>query len=278
MKRSKQWATVARAILATILALTAFFPFYWIFNSSVTPASTLFAGGQSLGFDIGRLPAAFQIVATDSPFLGWIRNSTVVALGTTGLSLLLAIQGAYALSRYRFRGKGLVGFVFFSSQMLPEALLVVPLYAMFVSLGLLNQLYGLVLANVAFSMPVSVWILKSAIDGIPIEVEESARVDGAGPLRSLWFIVLPIITPSLAAAAVISFFDAWNEYLFASTFIRDKMSWLASTGLASFQGEYQTPLDVVFSGAFVYSIPAVVFFLIVQRHIVAGLTAGSVKG
>ncbi|MCW5951456.1 MAG: carbohydrate ABC transporter permease [Propionibacteriaceae bacterium] len=194
------------------------------------------------------------------------------------LSVLLALVAAYALSRHRFAGKGLFSFLFFSSQMLPEALIVVPLYATFVSLRLLDQHGGLALANTAFAMPVAVWILKAAIDGIPLEIEEAARLDGCRSAQILRFVILPVIAPSLAAAAVIAFFDAWNEYLFATTFIRTKDNWLASTGLASFQGEYQTPLDLVFSGAFIFALPAIIFFLLVQKRIVSGLTAGSVKG
>jgi len=162
--------------------------------------------------------------------------------------------------------------------MLPEALLVVPLYSLFTTLGLLNHLYGLVLVDTAFAMPVAMFVLKAAMDGINYEIEESARVDGCGPLSILQIMVVPLIAPSIAAAAVITFFDGWNEYLFATTFVSDRQSWVASTGLASFIGEFITPLDTVFSGAVVFTIPAVVFFLIMQRRIVSGLTAGSVKG
>ncbi|EME51710.1 carbohydrate ABC transporter permease [Amycolatopsis decaplanina] len=122
--------------------------------------------------------------------------------------------------------------------------------------------------------------LQHAVDTarVPYEIEESARVDGANSLGILQFVVTPVIVPSLAAAAVITFFDGWNEYLFATTFMQDKESWVASTGIASFIGEYSTPLDTVFSAAVLFTIPAVVFFVLVQRRIVSGLTAGSVKG
>jgi len=278
MRQRRLLQRTVRGLAALAMAMVAFFPFYWIINTSITPAEGLYSGRQSAFLDLSRAQYAFQILMTDSPFLTWLGNSAVVATGTTVLSVLLALLAAYALSRFRFAGRSLFSFLFFSSQMLPEALIIVPLYALFVSLQLLNQPAGLVLANTAFSMPVAVWILKAAIDGVPIEIEESARVDGCGPMKILRHMVLPIIAPSIAAAAVIAFFDSWNEYLFATTFMRTKSSWLASTGLASFQGEYQTPLDVVFSGAFVFSLPAVIFFLIVQKRIVAGLTAGSVKG
>jgi len=267
-----------RALLALILVILAGFPLYWIINTSMTPATQLYAGEQSFIPDFSRVGNAFGVLVTDVPFLRWMGNSAIVAIGTTALSLVLATLAAYALSRYKFIGKGPLAFGFFATQMLPEALLVVPFYSLFTSLGLLNELYGLVLVNTAFAMPVAMFVLKAAMDGIPYELEESARVDGCGPLSILQIMVVPLIAPSIAAAAVITFFDGWNEYLFATTFITDRESWVASTGLASFIGEFLTPLDTVFSGAVAFTIPAVVFFLLMQRRIVSGLTAGSVKG
>lgn len=267
-----------RAFLALLLTCLAGFPLYWIINTAMTPTNDLYQGQQKIVPDISRTFSLFSVLTTDTPFLRWMANSAIVAFGTTFLSLILATMAAYALSRYKFVGKGPMGFLFFATQMLPEALLVVPLYSLFAALGLLNQLGGLVLVNTAFAMPVALFILKSAIDNIPFELEESARVDGCSPLSILQVMVVPLVAPSMAAAAVITFFDGWNEYLFATTFIRDRSSWVASTGLASFIGEFSTPLDTVFSAALIFTVPAVVFFLLMQRKIVSGLTAGSVKG
>ena len=267
-----------RTLLAVLLAVLAGFPLYWIVNTAMTPTDQLYGGGQTLLPDLTRSLEVFSVLTSDSPFLRWMGNSAVVAFGTTLFSLLMATLTAYALSRYRFTGKGLLGFGFFATQMLPEALLVVPLYSMFAALGLLNELFGLVLANTAFAMPVATFLLKAAMDGVPYEIEESARVDGAGSLATLQIMLVPLVAPSMAAAAVIVFFDGWNEYLFATTFMSERDSWTASTGLASFIGEYLTPLDTVFSAALVFTLPAIVFFLLMQRRIVSGLTAGSVKG
>ncbi|AOT02664.1 carbohydrate ABC transporter permease [Arthrobacter sp. U41] len=274
----RRLSTGVRALLALLLTCLAGFPLYWIINTAMTPTNDLYQGQQKPLPDISRALDLFSVLTTDTPFLGWMANSAFVAFGTTMLSLLMATMGAYALSRYKFVGKGPMGFLFFATQMLPEALLVVPLYSLFAALGLLNQLSGLVLVNSAFAMPVALFILKSAIDNVPYELEESARVDGCSPLSILQFMVVPLVAPSMAAAAVITFFDGWNEYLFATTFIQDRSSWVASTGLASFIGEFSTPLDTVFSAALVFTIPAVIFFLLMQRKIVSGLTAGSVKG
>lgn len=260
-----------------LIGVFAAFPIYWMVNTSLSTDTELYREGQGWWPDLARL-ASVPGVLSDVPILRWLGNSAVVAFGTTVLSLLLAVMAAYALSRFRFHGKGVSAFFLFATQMLPEALLVVPLFAVFSTLGLLNELYGLVLANVAFTMPVAVFILKNAIDAIPYEIEESARVDGCPRWSQLTLIVLPLIVPSLAAAAVINFFDGWNEFLFANTFIADADKWPASVGLASFVGQYSTPLASVMTAAFLFTLPAIVFFLIVQRQIVSGLTAGAVKG
>jgi multiple sugar transport system permease protein len=132
----------------------------------------------------------------------------VIAGGTTLLSLVFAVLAGYALSRFKFHGKGAAGFLLFATQMLPEALLVVPIYALFASMGLLNGMGGLILANVAFTMPVSVWIIKGAIDAIPYEIEEAASVDGCPRVTTLSLVLIPLILPSIAAAAVINFLMA----------------------------------------------------------------------
>lgn len=270
-------STVVRAVTLTVLAIAAGLPLYWLVNTATSANSELYGSGQSLWPHLERLPQIVRVF-TDTPLLRWLANSATVALGTTALSFAIAIFAGYAISRFRFYGRGLLSFGLFATQMLPEALVIVPLYAIFVTLGLINSMWGLVLANTAFAMPVAVFIITSAMDKVPYEIEEAARVDGAPRLTILFRVVLPLVVPSLAAAAVITFFDGWNEYLFANTFIQSQDKWTTSVGLASFIGEFVTPLPTVFSAALVFTVPGVVFFLLVQRRIVSGLTAGSVKG
>lgn len=268
---------IGRWIVVAVVVLIAVFPVYWMYNTALTPRGELFTG-QPLIPDITRSGDIFAVFFSDVPIWQWLGNSAVVAIGTTLTSVAMAVLAGYGLSRYKFHGRGVLGFALFATQMLPEALLIVPLYALFATFGLLNGLLGLVLANTAFVMPVAVWIVKSAMDQVPYEIEEAARVDGCPRFVILLRIMMPLTAPSIAAASVILFFDGWNEYLFASTFIQDRNLWTASVGLSSFIGEFITPLSTVFSAAIVFTIPAIVFFLLVQRQIVSGLTAGSVKG
>lgn len=266
-----------RLLAVIVLVAVAVFPFYWMFVTSLTSDGGLF-GRQAQIFPNLSLLGVYSEVLSGNAVRTWLTNSAIVAAGTTVVTLVLSTLAAYAMSRFRFRGKGLVGLGLFATQMLPEAMLVVPLFAVFSQLNLLNSLSGLVLANAAFTVPVVTWVLKGAVDGVPLEIEEAARVDGCSRLRLLLSVVVPVITPSLAAAAVISFFHGWNEYVFAQTFISNADLRVASVGLAGFVGELSTPVQSVMAVGLMYTLPAVVFFLIIQRYVVSGLTAGSVKG
>jgi len=264
-------------LLVLALAVFAGFPVYWMASTALSVDSELYNTGQSAWLRLSNLPAMVASLA-ELPLLRWLVNTGIIAVGTTAISLALGTLLGYALSRFRFHGKGILGFLMFMTQVVPEALILVPLYAMFISLGLINSLFGLVLANVGFSLPVSAFLIKGAVDAVPREIEESAAIDNCPRISVLVMIILPIIAPSLAAAAVIAFFAGWNEYLFAMTFLMDRELWPASVGLASFIGQYDTPLPAIMGSALIFSIPAVVFFLLIQRKIVSGLTAGAVKG
>ncbi|QEL24967.1 carbohydrate ABC transporter permease [Bosea sp. F3-2] len=275
MNRSTSHAV--RIVLILGLLGASVFPIYWMIVTSLTSSANLFADTPQMLPDPSQ---AFNYADTfrNTGVLTWLTNSAIVAVGTMVLSILLAILPAYALSRFRFRGKGGVGFLLFATQMLPEAMLVVPLYAIFANLSLLDSLGGLILANTAFTVPVITWILKGAIDGVPLEVEEAARVDGCSRLDIVLSIVVPVVAPTLAAASVIAFFHGWNEYVFARTLVSSQELRTASVGLASFIGELSTPIHTVMAIGVIYTLPAVLFYLMVQRYVVAGMTAGSVKG
>ncbi|SEG31295.1 carbohydrate ABC transporter permease [Bosea lathyri] len=266
-----------RIALILILLSLATFPIYWMVVTSLTSSANLFADTPQMLPDPAQ---SFNYADTfkHTGVLVWLKNSAIVAIGTMVLSILLAILPAYALSRFKFRGKGGLGFVLFATQMLPEAMLVVPLYAIFTNLALLNTLGGLILANTAFTVPVITWILKGAIDGVPLEIEEAARVDGCSRLGIVLQVVVPVVAPTLAAASVIAFFHGWNEYVFAQTLVSSQELRTASVGLASFVGELSTPIHTVMAIGVMYTLPAVLFYLMVQRYVVAGMTAGSVKG
>jgi multiple sugar transport system permease protein len=275
--RGGTWRHGLRMLAVLALLVAAVFPLYWMLVTSLTPSADLFAALPHMLPNLAQL-TVYREAFLNIPVATWLANSAIVATGTMVLSIALGTLPAYALSRFRFRGKGLLGFGLFATQMLPEAMLVVPLYAIFGQLSLLNTLTGLILANTAFTVPVITWILKGAIDGVPIDIEEAARIDGCSQIDIVLSVVIPLIAPTLAAAGVIAFFHGWNEYIFAQTLVSSQELRTASVGLAGFVGELSTPVHSVMAVGIIYTLPAVIFYLFVQRYVVAGLTAGSVKG
>lgn len=267
----------ARVVGVLLVMGIAIFPLYWMFVTALSSDADLFASEARLLPDFAQF-GVFVDALAEGETVTWLRNSLVIAVGTTVLSIGLGIPLGYALSRFSFRGKVLTTVVLLLTQMLPEALMVVPLFALFNRFDLLDSLIGLVLANSAFVLPIVALILKGAIDGIPRELEEAGRVDGARPLTMLLRINVPLIAPSIAAAAVIAFFHAWNEYVFAVTFIYAPEMQPASVGIANFIGEVGTPVQTVMAVAFMFTLPAVAFYLFAQKYVVAGMTAGAVKG
>jgi multiple sugar transport system permease protein len=265
-------------ILAVLVVLgLAVFPLYWMVVTALTSNADLFGEDAQLLPDFSEF-GVFVDALAEGKAGGWLLNSLLIAVGTTILSVGLGIPLGYALSRFSFRGKAVMTLVLLFTQMLPEALMVVPLFSLFRRFELLDSLIGLVLVNSAFVLPIVALILKGAIDGIPRELEEAARVDGARPFKVLTRVNVPLIAPSIAATAVIAFFHAWNEYVFAVTFIFTPSKQPASVGIANFIGELGTPIQTIMAVAFMFTLPAVAFYLFAQKYVVAGMTAGAVKG
>ncbi|MEO3769229.1 carbohydrate ABC transporter permease [Micromonospora sp. B9E7] len=275
--RRFRFGVTARIVAVLVVLGIAVFPLYWMFVTALSSNSDLFADRPRLTPDLGQF-GVFVDALAEGKAAGWLLNSLVIALGTMVLSVGLGIPLGYALSRFSFWGKAALTVVLLFTQMLPEALMVVPLFALFRRFDLLDSLTGLVLVNSAFVLPIVALILKGAIDGIPKELEEAARADGARPFTTLTRINVPLIAPSIAATAVIAFFHAWNEYVFAVTFIFNPDLQPASVGIANFIGELGTPIQTVMAVAFLFTLPAVAFYLLVQKYVVSGMTAGAVKG
>jgi len=275
--RTTKIGVTARVVGILIVMGVAVFPLYWMFTTALTSDAELFGAQPRMLPDLSRF-GVFVDALAKGPSLTWLRNSALIAAGVTALSISLGIPLAYALSRFAFKGKLAVGLLLLMTQMLPEALMVVPLFSLYRRFELLDSLGGLVLANTAFVLPIVALVLKGAIDGVPRELEESARVDGCNPLSVLLRINVPIIAPSIAAAAVIAFFHAWNEYVFAVTFIFNKALQPASVGLAGFVGEQGTSIQTVMAVSLLFTLPAVAFYLFVQRYVVSGMMSGALKG
>jgi arabinogalactan oligomer/maltooligosaccharide transport system permease protein len=211
-------------------------------------------------------------------FLRHALNSAIVALLTTIVGVALSCTAAYALSRFRFPGRkvGLTGFLVV--QMFPATLLIMPLYVILNRLGLLGSIGGLVLVYATTAIPFCVWTLKGYFDSIPRELEDAARIDGASSWQIFRRIVLPLARPGIAVTALFSFMTAWNEFIMASTFMTDERSYTLPVLLQSTVGQFSTNYSLFAAGAIVTSVPVMVLFYVLQKYLVGGLTAGSVKG
>jgi multiple sugar transport system permease protein len=263
--------------LVVLVCAVVLFPVYWTIVSAIQPARF------SMHYPPPFVPQAinftpFEQLFRDYPVVTWVANSTFISLQTTLLCVGLGIFGAYALSCLRWRGRTSFGIVLFFTQMLPEALIIIPIFIILRQLQLLEKLPAVSLVHAAFVLPIAIWILKGVFDAVPREIREAALVDGCGELGVLWRVVVPLSLPGLVAVGVVAFFYAWNEYLFTSTMLTTDAVRPAAVGLATLRSQMETPVERILAAALLFSGPPVVFYLAMQRYIVSGLTAGAVKG
>ena len=220
----------------------------------------------------------FHDVMTEQPFGRWLLNSVMVSLMTTVLGVFLACTAAYAFSRFRFPGRDGGMLAFLVSQMFPGTLMLIPLFIIIVKwFGLGNTFWGLVIVYATTAIPFCVWMLKGYFDTIPIDIEESARIDGASPQVIFIRIILPLAKPAIAITALFSFMTAWNEFILASVFLESEAKYTAPVGLRFFVGGFSSQWGFFAAGSVIVSLPVVILFLYLQKYLVSGLTAGSVK-
>jgi multiple sugar transport system permease protein len=281
VKSGNNWQSKAMTALtyafAVCVCVAISFPLYWMFKTSLQKASDFFQSGVQL------LVRQFEYVNYLSVFrdynMGrWLVNSALITVATTALTVPTSLFAAYSLSRFRYFLRIPFIYLILLTQMLPATLLILPLFTIFRTMGLLDSLRGLVLANVTFSLPLSIAIMKGFLDTVPREIEEAAMIDGCGRVKIIRRIIVPIALPGLITISVIAFFLTWDEFLFATTFINDASKWVGTVGLSSFRGIFITPWNEILAAACIYSIPALLFYFGGQRYIVQGLTAGSIKG
>lgn len=264
-------------VTVAAVSLMTFFPIYWMLMSTFQPNKYI------LRFPPPLVPQAlsfteFNLLIENHPIALWLRNSFLIALMSMLICTALTVLGAHALSSLRWRGHSVFGLFLLITQMLPEILMLIPLYVIYRKLNLLNSLPSLSLIDAAFALPVCIWILKGVFDTVPSEVLDAAVVDGCTELSVLWRIVLPLSMPGLIAVAVVSFFSAWNEYLYAGILLGKAELMPASVGLSTLKAIASTPVEQYMAAGLIFSILPVLFYLLMQRYIISGLTAGAVKG
>jgi multiple sugar transport system permease protein len=261
----------------TLYLLFALFPLYWLLRVSVSPNKLLYTEGTRLW--PSRITwDNYAFVLTQSDFPGFFLNSVSVALTTGILVTLLASAAGYAFSRFRFRGRVLLMFVLLLTQMFPLVMIVAPIYRIMAPLGLVDNLWGLIIVYTAFNTPFATFLMQSFFDGIPRDLEEAAMIDGCTRFGALRRVVFPLTLPGMAATLGFVFTAAWSELLLALMLINSDDSSTFPVGLLNFISKFSVAWGHMMAAGVLALIPACVFFVMIQRFLVQGLTAGAVKG
>lgn len=266
-------------LFVTLFVVACLAPFAWLVITSLKTPDELY-----------RIPPRLLPVPVDTsnyvtiwegrPFLQNILNSAIVASLATTISLMVGSFCAYALARLKFAGKSLILAMVLAVSMFPGIAIVSPLYLFFAQLGLINNKASLILPYVTFTLPLCIWLLTAFFRDLPFELEESAKVDGATPIQAFWLVIVPLAAPGVFTAAILIFIFAWNEFLFARTFMNHTAAYTVPPAISLFEGmgTFVIPWGQITAASVVVTIPLIVLVLLFQRRIIAGLTAGAIKG
>ena len=270
-----------RWIFLSCLLIYAMAPMVWMVMTSIKGQ---FAALQYPPEWIPKEPTLEHYIRLLSPqnetgreFLRYGLNSLWVSTATTVLGVVIAVPAAYAFSRFRFPGRTLLFYSVLVRNMFPAVVFLIPLFVMMRWLRLVNTSWSLILTYLTFGLPLSIWLLKGFYDNIPVQLEQAARIDGASRFQAFIRVVMPLSTPGIIATAIYSFILAWNEYVYALTFLNDKSKLTLPVGLERFFAQYTTNWPGLMAAAFIMSVPVVILFLILQKYFVRALTEGAVK-
>lgn len=284
-KQNKLKSILFLLVLALIVVYLLF-PFYWAVNSSLkneaqlqmTPATMV--PRNPVTFEMQPTFRNYQAIFTSGQFLRGLRNSGIVAVAVVTLSLVVGSFAAFALGKLRFKGKNPSLYIILAMTMFPQVTVLAGLYAVITRLGL-RAIPSMILSYMIFTLPFTTWVLTSFFKDLPIEIMQSAQVDGASPFQTFYMILLPLTAPALVTTGLLAFIQSWNEYIFALTFTSiEPAARTVPVAISLFSGEVarQEPFGEIMAAAVVVTIPIVILVIIFQKKIVAGLTAGAVKG
>ncbi|MFF9350119.1 carbohydrate ABC transporter permease [Streptomyces sp. NPDC014734] len=264
-------------VLGVVVAAVIGFPVYWMVLTAFRPASEILSLPPEFWPRHPTLANFTRAMSSDT-FWPNVRSSVVIGVGTVLASLLVGTLAAFALARFRFAGRKAFVVVILTVQMIPLAALIIPVYLLLNEVGLTDSLAGVILTYLVFTLPFTVWMLRGFVAAIPVELEEAAMVDGCGRLGAFVRVVLPLLAPGLVATSVFAMVQAWNEYVLVYVLLSTPEKQTLSIWLVSFQTSFGTDYGGLMAGATLTALPVVVFFLVLQRKIAAGLSSGAVKG
>ncbi|MGE5572759.1 MAG: carbohydrate ABC transporter permease [Bacteroidota bacterium] len=259
--------------VALVFMLT---PIVWLLSTSLKDRNDMFSFPLHLipkRFAWGNYAKIWQAI----PFATYLRNSIVVAVYATFVAVGLSCFGAYAFSRFKFKGRDTSLRMILFSQMFPAVLLIIPIFIYIKNLGLLGTYTGLMITYLTFLVPFSTWALTNFFDTVPVDLEEAAMIDGCTRVGALFRVVLPVSLPGLVSVGTYCFLTSWNEFIFAMAFMSDQNHWTLPVGLSALTSQYALDWGLLTAGGIISLIPAVFIVLFLQRYLIAGLTAGAVK-
>ena len=279
MRRVRRAGLNATAIAVAAVTL---FPIFWMISTAFKPATEIYS------LTPRPLPshptwANFANVLNGSvigmPYWTFLRNSLFVTVASVLVSSVIALLAAIAVARFKFRFRTTYLIMLLVVQMLPQQALVIALFLDFRRVNLLDSLIGLILLYITFALPVTIWMLRNFVATVPRELEDAAAIDGAGPLTIFWKVLLPLVTPGLVTTSVFAFIFAWNEFVFATTFLgTDQAKYTLPVYVTYFFGKGSVDWGAIMAASVLFTLPVMIFFLIVQRRLRTGLLAGAVKG
>ncbi len=270
-------AIIAHRGALSLYLLFALFPLYWLIKVSLTPTKLLYTEGAGL-WPSRATWENYHFVLSQSDFPGFFANSMIVSLSTSVLVTLIASAAGYSFSRFSFRGRAAILFILLVTQMFPLVMIIAPIYKIMAPLGLVDNLWGLILVYTAFNTPFATFLMHSFFDGIPKDLEEAAMIDGCTRWGALWRIMVPLTLPGMAATLGFVFTAAWSELLFALMLINSQESSTFPVGLLNFVSKFSVAWGHMMAAGVLALVPACIFFALIQRFLVKGLTAGAVKG
>ncbi len=273
--RRRRWIS---SLCAIVFSVVWIFPVYWMLNTALKPRPEVMT---STPLFVPAHPTLdnFIVAVTQTGFLRNLLNSVIVVALAVSLSIALGLFAAAALSRFRFRGRRTIMVIILIVQMLPATALLIPLFLIFNSVGMLGTYWGLALAYMSSTLPFSIWVMRGFFVAIPVEIEEAAQIDGATTWQVLTRILFPLVAPGVISTSIFAFIAAWNDYLIAYTFMKDQAMYTLPVWLASFSTPtHGTDFGGQMAASVLFSLPVVVFFMIIQRNLVTGMSAGAVKG
>jgi trehalose/maltose transport system permease protein len=278
MMHRSPWTTALLYALAAIVVVASVYPFVYAISTSLKSGTALF-GTQLIPeqADLRNYRALFEGV---QPFGKSLLNSIAVAVLTVGFAMLMGVTAAYALGRIRFRGKGLLLIAILGVSMFPQVAVLSGMFELIQALGLYNQALGLVLPYTIFTLPFTVWILTTFMRELPGELEEAAIMDGCGPLRIIFQVFMPLLWPALVSTGLLAFIGAWNEFMFALTFVVSDTQRTVPVAISLIAGAtaFEIPWGTIMAGSVLVTVPLLGLVFVFQKRIVSGLTAGAVKG